>query len=219
MEQLEAFYKEGSNQQKNYQDAKAICSWYDLNCSLQDLSRLEGIVTQMQEIIALDMPFTRMNELANLVFQASSAKEQILDEKLAKTKRIVEADRDAVSRELSDALAAELTDDQKSRIQDKADEVLSQFEGWIESLTRQTANMDSYVTASANNLSGFRAYISSVMSEGDDQTIRSKSVRIIDYVPTINKKIKTITDIDAVLDVIREKLIAELDDNDEIDLK
>ena len=219
LEQLEAFYKEGSNQQKNYQDAKAICSWYDLNCSLQDLSRLEGIVTQMQEIIALDMPFTRMNELANLVFQASSAKEQILDEKLAKTKRIVEADRDAVSRELSDALAAELTDDQKSRIQDKADEVLSQFEGWIESLTRQTANMDSYVTASANNLSGFRAYISSVMSEGDDQTIRSKSVRIIDYVPTINKKIKTITDIDAVLDVIREKLIAELDDNDEIDLK
>ena len=219
LEQLEAFYKDGSNQQKNYQDAKSICSWYEQNCSLQDLSKLDDIVSQMKEIISLDMPFTKMNELANLVFQANAAKEQILEEKLANTKKIVEADRDTVSRELSDALLGELTDDQKDRIKDKADEILSQFDGWIGSLSIQTANMDSYITASANNLSGFRSFISSVMSEGNGQTIRAKSVRIIDYVPTVNKTIKTVADIDTVLDGIREKLIADLEDNDEVDLK
>lgn len=218
LEQLEAFYKDGSNQQKNYQDAKDICNWYDLNCSLQDLSGLADIVRQMNEIISLDMPFTRMNELANLVFQANAAKEKILDEKLDRTKKAVERDRDTVSRELSDALGADLTDDQKSRIQDKADEVLAQYDEWIGSLSRQTANMDSYVTASANNLAGFRRFISTVMSEGNDHPVRAKRVRIIDYVPTVNKKVKTAADVDVVLGAIREKLLAELENNDEIDL-
>ena len=52
LEQLEAFYKEGSNQQKNYQDAKDICNWYAQNSSLQDLSKLDAIVAQMSEIIS-----------------------------------------------------------------------------------------------------------------------------------------------------------------------
>ena len=218
LEQLEAFYKEGSNQQKNYQEAKKICKWYEQNCSLQDLSKMEDIVRQMNEIISLDMPFTRMNELANLVFQASSAKEKILEEKLDRTKKAVEKDRDAVSRELADALGAELTEDQKSRIQEKADEVQAQYDEWLGSLRSQTANMDSYVTASANNLSGFRRFITSVMSEGTDTPVRAKRVRIIDYVPTVNKKIKTAADVDVVLNAIREKLLAELENNDEIDL-
>ena len=218
LEQLEAFYKDGSNQQKNYQDAKDICSWYELNCSLQDLSKLEDIVRQMNEIISLDMPFTRMNELANLVFQASAAKEKILEEKLSRTKRSIENDRDTVSRELADALGAELTEDQKSRIQEKADEVQDQYDEWIGSLSSQTANMDSYVTASANNLSGFRRFISAVMNEGNENPVRSKRVRIIDYVPTVNKKVSSAEDVEKVLDAIREKLLAELENNDEIDL-
>ena len=218
LEQLEAFYKDGSNQQKNYQDAKGICRWYDMNCSLQDLSELTDIVRQMNDIISLDMPFTRMNELANLVFQANSAKEKILDAKLDQTKKTVETDRDTVSRELSDVLGTALSDDQKNRIKDKSEEVLAQYDEWLGSLTRNTANMDSYVTASANNLSGFRRFISNVMSEGNDKPVRAKSVRIIDYVPTVKKKVKTAADVDVVLEAIREKLLAELENNDEIDL-
>ena len=179
---------------------------------------MDDIVRQMKEIISLDMPFTKMNELANLVFQASAAKEKILDEKLDRTKKAVEKDRDAVSRELSDVLGADLNDDQKSHIQDKADKVLAQYDEWLESLSRRTANMDSYVTASANNLSGFRRFISIVMSAGNDQPVRAKRVRIIDYVPTVNKKVKTVADVDIVLNAIREKLLAELENNDEIDL-
>jgi hypothetical protein len=189
-----------------------------MNCSLQDLSELTDIVRQMNDIISLDMPFTRMNELANLVFQANSAKEKILDAKLDQTKKTVETDRDTVSRELSDVLGTALSDDQKNRIKDKSEEVLAQYDEWLGSLTRNTANMDSYVTASANNLSGFRRFISNVMSEGNDKPVRAKSVRIIDYVPTVKKKVKTAADVDVVLEAIREKLLAELENNDEIDL-
>jgi hypothetical protein len=218
LEQLEAFYKEGSNQQKNYQDGKQICEWYSQNCSLQDLSKLESIVSQMNEIIAMEMPFTKMNDLANLVFQASTVKAEIIEDKLECIKKRIEADRDIISKELSEALKAELKDDQKNRLQMKADEITQQYEGWLNTLTEETPNMDSYVTASSNTVSGFRRFITSVMSEGGETPIRTKHVRIIECVPTVNKKITTTDDIEKVVDAIRQKLLAELDGNDEIDL-
>ena len=146
------------------------------------------------------------------------AKHKILEEKLDRTKKAIEKDRDAVSGELADALSAELTEDQKSRIQEKADAVQAQYDEWLGSLNSHTVNMDSYVTASANNLSGFRRFITAVMIEGSDIPVRAKRVRIIDYVPTVNKKIKTAADVDVVLNAIRQKLLAELENNDEIDL-
>lgn len=218
LEQLEAFYKEGSNQQKNYREAQSICEWYNQNCSLQDLSKMRDVVDQMTAIIGMDMPFKKMNELANLVFQASAAKEAILQEKLAEVKRRVESDRDTVSRELAEALKADLTDDQKSRLQDKADEIAAQYSGWIDALNSQTENMDSYVTASSGTVSGFRRFITSVINEGHDHEVRTKHVRIIDCVPTVSKKVTSTEDIEKVLDAIRRKLTAELEDNDELDL-
>ncbi len=219
LEQLEAFYKEGSNQQKNYQDAKDICHWYDRNRSLQDLSKLDDIAGQMKEITSLDMPFTRMNELASLVFRASTIREEILKEKLAQTKSALEADRDAVSRELGNALNAKLTDNQKTRIQSKANDVLEQYDDWLRTLCVQTENMDSYITASANTLSGFRNFIISVMSEGQETPVRAKRVRIIDCVPTVKRKVKKEADVETILNTIRKKLLAELKSNDEINLE
>ena len=216
LEQLEAFYKEGSNQQKNYQDAKNICEWYDQNCSLQNLSRLEDIVRQMKEIISLDMPFTRMNELANLVFQANAAKEIIVEEKLAYIKRVLETDRDAVTKELSDTLESDLTEDQRNKILEKSDDAMEQYDSWLRNLCIQTPNMDSYVTASKNTLSGFRRFVTSVINTGSERQIRAKDVRIIDYVPAVNKKVTSADDVEKVLDVLRKKLLAELEDNDEI---
>ncbi len=219
LEQLEAFYKEGSHQQKNYQDAKSLCRWYEQNCSLMDLSKLKDIVEQMKQIISLDMPFTRMNELANLVFQANAAKEAILAEKLAQTKKILENDRDTISRELSDVLGTQITDDQRKRLQDKGNEVLAQYDTWLSSLNNQTSNMDSYVTASSSTLSGFRRFITSVLNEGHADPIRAKRIRIIDCIPTVNKRIKNASDVDDALNAIREKLMAELNNNDELDLE
>lgn len=218
LEQLEAFYKDGSNQQKNYQDGKKICEWYAQNRSLQDLSKLEPIVSKMNEIITMDMPFTRMNDLANLVFQASTVKAEIIKAKLERIKKRIEADRDTVSKELSEALKAELTDDQKDRLQAKADQIANQYQGWLNTLTVDTPNMDSYVTASVNTVNDFRRFITSVMNEGGEPSVRTKHVRIIDCVPTVNKKIASTDDVDRVVDAIRQKLLSDLDEYDEIDL-
>ncbi len=219
LEQLEAFYKEGSNQQKNYQDGKTICQWYTQNCSLQDLSRLAPIVEQITAIISMDMPFQKMNELANLVFQASTAKEAILKEKLQRTKKKLEADRDTVSKELAAALKIDITDEQKDRLQDKADEIADQYKGWLEALTIQTSNMDSYVTASTNTVSGFRRFIAEVVNEGGDDEIHTTSVRVLDCVPAVNRKVSSADDVERVVDAIRNKLLAELESYDEIDLR
>ncbi|MBR4345194.1 MAG: BREX system P-loop protein BrxC [Lachnospiraceae bacterium] len=219
LEQLEAFYKEGSNQQKNYQDAKDICSWYDQNYSLQNLSSMEDVVTKMNAIISLDMPFTKMNELANLVFQASTAKEKILEDKLAATKKLIEADRDAISRELTEVLGANLKEEQKEKIQEKADELFEQYDGWLGSITSSSSNMDSYVTASAANLSGFKEFISSVMNEQEEKQIRIKRVRIIDCVPAASKKVTSEQDVEKVVNTLRKKLLEELKDNDEVNLE
>ena len=172
----------------------------------------------MNEIIAMDMPFTRMNDLANLVFQASTVKAEIIKAKLERIKKRIEADRDTVSKELSEALKSELTDDQKDRLQVKADQIVNQYKGWLNSLTVDTQNMDSYVTASANTVNNFRRFITSVMNEGGEPSVRTKHVRIIDCVPTVNKKIASTDDVDRVVDAIRQKLLADLDEYDEIDL-
>ena len=219
LEQLEAFYKEGSNQQKNYQDGKAICQWYTQNCSLQDLSRLAPIVEQITAIISMDMPFQKMNELANLVFQASTAKEAILKEKLQRTKKKLEADRDTVSKELAAALKIDITDEQKDRLQDKADEIVDQYKGWVGTLSIQTSNMDSYVTASTNTVNSFRRFIAEVVNAGGDDKIHTTSVRVLDCVPAVNRKVSSVDDVERVVDAIRNKLLEELENYDEIDLR
>ena len=221
LEQLEAFYKENSSQQKNYQDATEMIDWYTQNYMLQDLSDMGDVISKMNEIVGMEMPFQRMNELANLVFQASNIKDKILETKLKRTKRQLESDRDTISKELSEAVLADLTDDQKSRLQEKADDLMSQYESWLNSLTKKTANMDSYITASSTSVRTFRSFITQVMNEGtggDIPVIRTKKVSIIDSIPVANKKVKTTEDVDRVVTAIKQKLLRELEDNDELNL-
>ncbi len=218
LDQLEGFYKDGSNQQKNYQDAIAIIDWYMANCMLEDLSKLSGVVDAMTVIVQMDMPFTRMNDLANLVFQASEIKDRILDDKFKNTKKRLESDRSAISKELAEALNAKLTDDQKGHIQDKADEISGQYDSWLESLSKTTPNMDSYINASSNTVRGFRQLIASVMAEDGSRATRSKRVNIIDCIPVANKKVSSTEDVNKVIDAIKKRLLAELKENDELNL-
>ena len=218
LEQLEVFYKDGSNQQKNYQDAIEIINWYMENQLLQDLSKLNNVISKMSEITDMEMPFKKMNELANLVFQASEIKDKILDEKYQGVKKSLETDRDTISKETSEAMMTSLTEDQKERIQTKADEIDEQYNAWFNSLNKQTTNMDSYLNASNNSVRDFRRFLAGVMNEGMVTSVRSKRVRVIDCVPVANKKIKTVADVDKVVTEIKQKLLNELNDNDEINL-
>ena len=112
----------------------------------------------------------------------------------------------------------DLTEDQLSRIEEKADELADQYAGWMSSLSKNTPNMDSYITASSSSVSSFRKFITSVMSEGAPTPVRSKRVSIIECVPAASKKVTSADDVEKVLDAIRTKLLAELENNDEVDL-
>ena len=112
----------------------------------------------------------------------------------------------------------ELTGDQLSRIEAKADELADQYTGWLSSLSKSTPNMDSYITASSSSVSGFRKCITSILSEGAPTPVRSKRISIIECVPAASKKVTSADDIEKVLDAIRTKLLAELENNDEVNL-
>ena len=218
LEQLEAFYKEGSHQQKTYAEATAIVDWFNANCLLEDLSRLQPVVERMSAIVSMELPFKKMNELADLVFQASEIKEKILEDKYKATVSKLNRDCDAISSELHEALEQDLTDVQKDKLQEKADDLSAQYDSWLSSLSKTTPNMDSYITASANSLSGFRKFVAQVLSEGAVHPIRSKRISVIDCIPVANKRVSSAADVDKVLDAIKAKLLAELKDNDELNL-
>ena len=218
LEQLEGFYKEGSHQQKNYQDALNIISWYNSNRMFEDLSRLDSVIEAIQAIIDMELPFQKMNDLANLVFKANELRDQILQDKFKGTVYRLEQDRDKIAHELHEASVAYLSEDQRSRIQNKADELSAQYDEWFSSLSKNTPNMDSYITASSSSVFGIRKFIMSVMTEGTSTTVRSKRISIIECVPAASKKVTSADDVEKVLDAIRTKLLAELEQNDEVDL-
>ena len=218
LEQLEGFYKDGSHQQKNYQDAVEIIDWYTANSLLEDLSRLQPVVDAMSAIVSMDMPFKKMNELADLVFKASEIKEKIIEEKFKGTVYRLNQDRDTIKLELHEATVPYLTSDQKGRLQEKADEIAAQYDSWLSSLSKSTPNMDSYITASGNSVSSFRRFVSQVLSEGGGKSVRSKKVSVIDCIPVANKKITSAEDVEKVLEAIKKRLLSELNDNDELTL-
>lgn len=218
LEQLEGFYKNGSHQQKNYQDAVEIIDWFIANSLLEDLSRLQPVVDAMSVITSMGMPFKKMNELADLVFKASEIKEKIIEDKYKGTVYRLNKDRDAIKIELHEACVPYLTSDQKDRLQEKADEITAQYDSWLGNLSKTTSNMDSYITASGNSVSSFRRFVGQILSEGTSTPVRSKKVTVIDCIPVANKKITSSEDVDKVLEVIKKKLLSELKDNDELTL-
>ncbi len=220
LEQLESFYREGSNQQKNYKDAVEIVDWYRNNYMLNDLSRLNDVIARISEIIGLEMPFGRMTELANLVFEAREVKAKILQEKCDNAKRRLENDRDTINKELREALETNLSQEQKDKIQRMADDLNDKYDSWLASLQPNTTNIEAYITSSQSQVGKFREFIARVMTEGATSTpvARSKRVKIIECVPVANKKIKSEEDIDKVLSAIKDRLLKELGNNDEINL-
>ena len=218
LEQLESFYKEGSHQQRNYQDALAVINWYNSNRIVSDLSCLDSVIEEMQSIVNMDMPFLKMNDLANLVFKAKELKEQVLEDKYCSTVKLLEQNHKLITQELQGVLDKKLTADQLSTIEAKADEITYQYNKWQTSLSKDTPNIDSYITASNKSISDFRKFILSVMNACTTNQVRSKHISIIECIPEARKKVTSKNDVEKVLDAIRTKLLAELENNDEVDL-
>lgn len=226
LEQLESFYKDGSSQQKVFKDALEIVRWYDQNNTLlNDLSKLSDVITNINAILSMPIPFGKMSQLNELVFKAGEVKEQILEEKFQAVLKSLNADQMAIKKELDGALESDISDNKKVKIQDKYDEIVATYRSWNNTLSKKTSNLDSYVVSSQNTVKGFKSFIGKVMleAEGTDtpvppKTVRTKNVRVIDCVPVAKKKIKSKSDIDSVVESIRKSLEDALQNNDEVTL-
>lgn len=224
LEQLEAFYKAGSSLKKNFDEAKEIALWYGQNNSLEDLSALKETVAKINEITHMDIPFSRMNELSDLVFKAKTEREKIFERKLEHTRETLKADNDKIDKELK-ALSRTYENDEAykeklDKIQEEALRLQAQYQTWLSLITAGTHNLDSYIIASKNALTAFKSFISDVLNENDgghdEEPPKLKEVRIIDYVPSLNRRIKTTDAIETLLGLLHENLLNDLKDNDEI---
>lgn len=228
LEQLESFYKEGSSQKKVFDEATEICRWYDDNNTIfADLGAIADTIAAMNTILQMPVPFSKMTELGNLVFQANDIKDQILQEKYDNAIRSINNDKAEIKKELDAANTTDISDVQKAKIQDKYDEIEKTYNSWNNTISKKTTNLDSYVLSSQNTVKNFKKFVGTVLAEKTENTvdsvdyhkpIRRKTVRVIDCVPTAKKKIKSNEDIKAVLDYIKAELENALNSNDEIDL-
>lgn len=227
LEQLEAFYKTGSSQQKVYNDAAEIVSWYDDNNTLfGGLESIAPVVAEMSAILSMPVPFGKMSELGNLVFKANSVKDQILEEKFQNAVRSINNDKAEVKKELDAVLNSDISDSKKARIQDKYDEIEHTYNSWNNSISKKTPNLEAYVLSSQTQVKEYKKFINKVLAEAESSAaddkpakqVRRKTVKVIDCVPTAKKKIKSAADIDSVVEYIKQELTRALNNNDEIDL-
>lgn len=227
LEQLEAFYKTGSSQQKVYNDAAEIVSWYDDNNTLfGGLESIAPVVAEMSSILSMPVPFGKMSELGNLVFKANSVKDQILEEKFQNAVRSINNDKAEIKKELDAVLNSDISDSKKARIQDKFDEIEHTYNSWNNSISKKTPNLEAYVLSSQTQVKEYKKFINKVFAEAESSAaddkpakqVRRKTVKVIDCVPTAKKKIKSAADIDSVVEYIKQELTRALNNNDEIDL-
>ena len=100
LEQLEAFYKEGSSQQKLYNEALEIVEWYDRNNTLfGGLDEIATIVAKMGSILNMAVPFSKMSELGDLVYQSKTVKDKILEDKYQKAINYINNDKEQIKKE------------------------------------------------------------------------------------------------------------------------
>ena len=218
LEQLESFYRAGSNQQKNYKDAIEIAEWYRNNYMFNDLSALSDVIIRINDILSMKMPFGKMTELASLVFEAREVKTKILEDKCNVAKKRLEEDRTSINKELREVLNTDIAQERKDKIQEAADELNKKYDNWLSSLQPSTPNIEAYITSSHSQLEKFREFIATAIIDGTKPNTRSKRVKIIECVPVANKKIKSADDVEKVLTAIKDKLLKELGDSDEINL-
>ena len=232
LEQLEAFYKEGSSQQKVYNDALEIVRWYNDNYSLfNGLESIEPVIDEMGSILNMAVPFVKMTQLSSLVFQANQIKDQIIEEKYNNAIRSINNDKEEINKELDAALESSISDRKKYKIQDKFDEIERVYTTWNNSMSKKTPNLDAYVLSSQNTVKDFKKYIQKILSEvelptdtGDTvppvtQYVKRKTVKVINCIPTAKKTIKSKEEIESILDYIKAELEKAFDNNDEINLE
>ncbi|MBR4612547.1 MAG: hypothetical protein IKO40_07505 [Kiritimatiellae bacterium] len=111
-----------------------------------------------------------------------------------------------------------MTDEKQKQLQDKADEISNQYGIWLKTITATTSNLDSYITASHGTVEGFRKFVTAIVNAGSQPKPHSKLVKLIDCIPVANKTVSSAEDVEKIVQTIRDRLLNELHDNDELKL-
>ena len=152
------------------------------------------------------------------MFYSIEVKTKILEDKCNVAKKRLEEDRTSINKELREVLNTDIAQERKDKIQEAADELNKKYDNWLSSLQPSTPNIEAYITSSHSQLEKFREFIATAIIDGTKPNTRSKRVKIIECVPVANKKIKSVDDVKKVLAAIKDKLLKELGDSDEINL-
>lgn len=223
LEQIENFYKEGSNQQKVYKEAQELVNWYDQNNTLiNNLSDLDDIIAKITEILNMELPFSKINDLQNLVFNASGVKDKILVDKYNEVKNTLDENKKEIDKELNAVLNSSLSDYKKEQVQDRYNGINDQYNNWNNLLSKDSKNLNDYVFASQETVRKFKELIADLSREEDSSNtkkVRRKSAKLVNYVPVAKRTIKTKDDIDSVIESIKASLEDALSDNDEVILE
>jgi len=217
LDEILGFYQSGSAQLQNYLDATEIYDWYQQNNLLEDLSSVDSIMDEINNILLDDYPFGKMVTLGTLVYKAKQIKNQIHADKVAKVTTELERDLDTIRNEANEAIKKI---SEKGKI-DKLKNVLDGLERKYNELLKAISvarNLDQYLTSSSANVKGFRELILDLLTKREPgKTIIS--IKLSSLIPTANKKITSTNDVEKVVDNIRSRLLGELKNADEINIE
>ncbi len=216
LDKVLSFYQDNSAQLQNYNDANEVFSWYQQNQLLEDLSGVEGVIEKINSILSKEEPFDDMVKLGQLVIEAKREKESIRQEKINRVSQSLKNDLQHIKHEAVEAIN-KLNDVEKiNHLNAKVDEFDARYSDWFKSLDK-AENLEQYIVSSNSNVEGFKRFILSLLVKTDPEK-RVKRLRLSELIPVANKRILTEQDIDRVMGYIKKRLLAELEDTDEISI-
>ena len=226
IDQVLNFYTTGNSQKKTWDEAEKISKYYRDNVILiPDLDQLSDSIKNIDAILSMPFPFEKMVDLSNLVndsnVKLSSLEKKIKDE----AKKVIEDNYKKILVEADEALKVKISNpDVKKELDDYIQNEKDLFENTIIPLAEDKNRIDSAKSKSYDEVKIFKEHLAEILSKDkvEGQEIHQRKVVQVsasDLIPVANKKITKQSEIDNILQRIKDYLSDLLADNDEIDIK
>lgn len=224
LEQIIAFYQEDSAMMKNYNEAKEIVDWYRDYSLFEDMEDVSDIIEKINSILTMDLPFSKLNELSTLVFNAKIIKDKMKEQKINSITKDLNKHLSNIEHEVKEALKLDLTDGTKSELKTMFEDVKYSYNKWFESLSNlDNEQLSTIRYTSERELDRSKQFIANVIfndsssPEGPVPTV--KRVKLSGLISVANKKVRNKDDINKVIKEIENNLNILLNDSDELDIE
>ena len=226
IDQVLNFYTTGNSQRKTWDEAEKISKYYRDNMILiPDLDQLSDSIKKIDGILSMSFPFEKMVDLSNLV-NDSNAKLSSLEKKIKdEAKKVIEDNYKKILVEADEALKVKISNPSvKKELDDYIQNEKDLFENKIIPLVEDKNRIDSAKSKSYDEVKIFKEHLAEILSKDKvvGQEIHQRKVIQVsasDLIPVANKKITKQSEIDNILQRIKDYLSDLLADNDEIDIK